>query len=211
VSWLIGEVWPWMLLAAACGALTTVALMTTRVTVERWVELLVEPPTPADAVNAPGSTEDSGPTAAPVADTSPFPALPGAPDERPWEAEELWSRPARLTEPAGGRRREGADAWSEAAASWRTWAQEAASERPVPADGDDGLFEADREAERRGRGVLVPAPDRGPAALRPPLDDDPFPYARPVEASEYTPPVFPVAGADGRPLGGRPAPERRTP
>jgi hypothetical protein len=200
-----------MLLAAACGALTTVALMTTRVTVERWVELPVEPPTPADGPSAAGtgSTDESGRTAAPVAETSPFPGLPGAPDERPWEAEELWSRPARLSEPAGGRRREGADAWSEAAASWRTWAQEAASERPAPADGDAGLFEADREAERRGLGVLVPAPDRGPAAVRPPLDDDPFPYARPVEASEYTPPVFPLPGADGRSTGG-PAPERRT-
>jgi hypothetical protein len=103
---------------------------------------------------------------------SPFPVAAGGP--APWEEEELWSRPARVA--AGGQARRPKDEWAEAAENWRSWADEAtgrgfsgvglSGEALDPVDRD--LFAADREPT----GGLEEAPE----------EDDPFPYARPVEA-----------------------------
>jgi hypothetical protein len=189
MSWLVGQVWPWMLLAWVLGAVVTTVSMTTRVTVEKWVELPAEPADPPfvhASEPAPTAVVEQ-PTPQP-ASASPFPSLPGSPGQRPWEAEELWSRPARIAEPAGGAHRfrpHEPDEWSEAASSWRSWAEEAvngtASE--APADGDT------RAVGREPRPIgLVPAPE-----------EDPFPYARPVEASGYSTPNLPAL-RDERPV-----------
>lgn len=169
MSWLIGQVWPLLVLAAALGAVCTAVLMTTRVKVERWVSAApVERAFPVlGEVSAPEAAKPQ-PAAPAVRPSSPFPPLAGhAPDERPWEAEELWSRPARLAV-GSGQRRSSKDEWTEAAANWRTWADEAAGRTFVDAEAavdDDDLFAADREAERLAVG------------------EDDFPFARPVEAA----------------------------
>jgi hypothetical protein len=203
MSWLLAQVWVWMLAAGAAGAALTTWSMTTRVTVEKWVEERREP-----VVGAPGPTSPVAPVAeeppapaAPPADQdaaatapgSPFPVLPGAPEERPWEAEELWSRPARLAEPTG-KHRARTDEWSDAATNWRSWAEEATGRGPSapPAvAGDDDLFAADREAERLGLEAGVFPVSLEPREPQPHPGDDPFPYARPVEAADYTPPYVP--------------------
>lgn len=138
--WLVTQLWPWLLLAAGLGAAVTALAVLTRVPVPapaagngdepRAVEPWDEAP-PAE-----GPADE--PTAALRPMASPFPVLAGhAPDDRPWEAEELWSRPARLA--AGTHRATTADEWSDAAQNWRGWAQEAtgaerAPELPRPED-----------------------------------------------------------------------------
>jgi hypothetical protein len=152
MSWLVTQLWPWMLLSAALGAVVTTALSTTRVTVERWVEVAETPAPSVPSTPDPTPVVEVEEPAAPPEPASPFPALPGASEERPWEAEELWSKPARLAGPGDRKRRTSPDEWSEAASSWRTWAEEAVTGRPVGRD-DDGWegdgWEADRDRQRR--------------------------------------------------------------
>lgn len=101
MTWLIGELWPSLVLAAVLGAVATVLLMTTRVSVERWVREEAEPsvrPFPVlGGLAAPAEPEVTSATGVLAGPSSPFPPLAGHdPGDRPWEAEELWSRPARL-------------------------------------------------------------------------------------------------------------------
>lgn len=188
MSWLVSQLWPLLALAAALGAVCTALLMTTRVRVERWVRQEPVAPRPfpvlgaGAAASAPPVREEALVVAA---GSSPFPPLAGhGPDERPWEAEELWSRPARLAV-GSGRRRTSSDEWSKAAASWRSWADEATGRAYVdpgaPVD-DDDLFAADREAERR-EGQCAVLPDRFGGTPSDEVAEDDFPYARPVEAN----------------------------
>lgn len=195
MTWLAVQLWPFLALAAVLGALVTVVLMTTRVSVERWERNDAQPavrpfPVLADVAAAAAPQADAADRRA-ARSSSPFPPLAGHdPDDRPWEAEELWSRPARLAVSAGQRRTSN-DEWSEAAENWRTWADEATGRAYVDTGAsatDDDLFAADREAERLGhaRAPLFPGSPRQVAAdgFDGGLDDeDDFPFARPVEAN----------------------------
>lgn len=220
--WLAGQLWPLLLGSFLLGAATVVLWGQRRETHEVWEDVPVPAPAAgeAEAASRAGSAgsedgspddEDVAPTAAaatgvPVpidADdpSSPFPvaAVGGS---SPWEAEELWSRPARVG--AQGESRRPKDEWAEAAENWRSWADEATgrgfgaapvADDPVSAR-DRDLFAADREVESpspvgRAAGTTARPPetsDDEPVDVFPahPEDssagDDVFPYARPVEA-----------------------------
>lgn len=220
--WLAGQLWPLLLGSFLLGAATVVLWGQRRETREVWEDVPV--PAPA-AVEAPGEgSEDErpdsegaaptapAPTGVPVpidADdpTSPFPvtATDGA---STWEADELWSRPARVA--ARGESRRPKDEWADAAENWRSWADEATGrgfggapvgDDPVSAR-DRDLFAADREVEGPGPGggsaaPLSGGPETGDDGARDePVDvfpahpgdsdteDDVFPHARPVEAPQ---------------------------
>ncbi len=100
--WLAGQVWPFLVAATLAGAFGTLVASVGTVRVERWVEPPVreaEPhagsPEQPDAQPAGNPGASARPAEAAAEPDSPFPALLGQPDVRPWEAEELWSRPAR--------------------------------------------------------------------------------------------------------------------
>ena len=94
MTWLAGQVWPYLLVSTLAGVVLTVVMSTRTHKVERWVPVPVEDVEPLrerreDPEEAPHAA-DPGPEP-----SSPFPPLLGQPDARPWEAEELWSRPVR--------------------------------------------------------------------------------------------------------------------
>lgn len=221
--WLAGQLWPLLLASFLLGAATVVLWGQRRESREVWEDVPV--PVPPAAVDAPsaGSEDDrpaaegaaqpaGAPNGVPVpidADdpSSPFPVAASG-GASPWEAEELWSRPARVG--AHGESRRPKDEWTEAAENWRSWADEATGrgfggapvgDDPVSAR-DRDLFAADREVEAPGPGEGSAAPLSGrpeigdDTARDEPVDvfpahpgdsdgtDDVFPYARPVEAPQ---------------------------
>ncbi len=118
MTWLVTQVWPWMLLTALLGAVLTALATTTRVTTQRWVahDTAEERSDGADGLDLTGhvrftvtgsstggTTHRGQPAREPLAGGvaggvggSPFPALPGHDASyRPWEQEELWSGPAK--------------------------------------------------------------------------------------------------------------------
>lgn len=216
--WLAGQLWPLLLASFLLGAATVVLWGQRRESREVWEDVPV--PVPPAAVEAPGAASEGdradGEGAAPTADastgvpvpidaddpSSPFPvaATGGA---SPWEADELWSRPARVG--AQGESRRPKDEWAEAAENWRSWADEATGRgfAGVPT-GDDPVSARDRDLFAADREVDAPRPagaaggasrpsetgDDEPVEVFPahPADsgteDDVFPYARPVEAPQ---------------------------
>ena len=155
MTWLLGQLWPFLLLSALLGAATVVVLGVRRESVEVWEDVPVAPPpaqpdVPEDATeeDAPAPTTVGTPVPVDADDPStPFPVA-AADGPAPWEAEELWSRPARLG--AGGEPRRPKDEWTEAAENWRSWADEATGRGYAGVDDatsarDRDLFAADRD------------------------------------------------------------------
>ncbi len=176
MTWVAQELTTWLFLAFALGVLAGVLLSLTRVTVEKWVEVPVEAaPEPDTATSETAEAEapvDTGPEpeAEPV-----FPLLEG--EEAPWQHQEAWSRPATPVRSSHAGARE-LDEWDDAAANWRTWADEATGresqpEEPLPGGG------------RRVAGGS-PVAEPPPAYEAPPVAEDPFPGAP-------EPDPFPVA------------------
>ncbi len=137
--WLALQLWPWLVLAALVGAATTYHFSIAKVRSERFVETPVEVPeqlTPAAKVEvdtAPPQSNEAQDASSDVEFESPFPVL-SSDDPAPWQEEELWSKPARVSaEPNRSR-----DEWSEAATNWRDWA-DAAAGKHVDADSEDEL------------------------------------------------------------------------
>lgn len=178
--WLAGQLWPLLVVSAVLGAACVALWGPRRVTVEEWQEV---PVTPEPAAADEADDEEPGTTPGPAASTSvtaplevdaddptsPFPgAAPGRP--APWEEEELWSRPARVG--ASGQVRRPKDEWTEAAESWRSWADEAAgrgapgpSGHPPLDPTDRDLFAADRATSKPSEGGAAtdgPGPGTGP-------------------------------------------------
>jgi hypothetical protein len=197
VTWLAAELWPYLVLSGVLGFVVTVLMSVRRLKVRRVVvpvaQVAVVAAEEAAAVPepAPAPPEAVGVAAEPVA--SPFPVVPGL-GERPWEAEEEWSRPVRAVpgrhvpvtsagvgSPNGGSSPE--SDWDDAAASWRAWAEEATGRRQQPDHGEPS-YGAPASVEP----VESPFP---PGAIDTPFryDDAPFPHAQPVEA----PGAFPYA------------------
>jgi hypothetical protein len=99
MTWLVGQVWPYLVASGLAGALLTVVMSIRTIKVERPVEVPVEVPellpVAADEPEQPSAVDG------PAVPASPFPGYRGQPDARPWEAEELWSRPvSNLATPA---------------------------------------------------------------------------------------------------------------
>jgi hypothetical protein len=168
MTWLVQEIWLWMVLAAVAGAVLTGFFSTTEVKTERWV------PTPVPEESEP----EEAPAAAPVASgpaeeqdeviTSPFPEFQATSGPRPWEEEELWTRPVRgasaaappadaATDPETHTETHTEtevgeiDEWAEAANSWRGWAAETTAVETAAAEPDvEGAPEASGPHPRRG-------------------------------------------------------------
>ncbi|QIK66104.1 hypothetical protein G7072_06880 [Nocardioides sp. HDW12B] len=205
MTWLLGQLWSFLLLSALLGAATVVVWSVRRESVEVWEDVPVAPPVvepeasdPADDEEQPTPTAVGTPLPVDADDpSSPFP-VSTADGPAPWEAEELWSRPARLG--AGGEPRRPKDEWTEAAENWRSWADEATGRGYAAADDttssrDRDLFAADRDLFAADRDEEQPAAAAGPATEPSGYDEpvevfpgmgaqepDVFPYARPVEA-----------------------------
>jgi hypothetical protein len=93
MTWLATQVWPFLLLSALAGAFLTVVMSIRTTKVERAVEVPVDVPEllPIAGEESEQPSVPDGPAVA----ASPFPGYRGEPDARPWEADELWSRPVR--------------------------------------------------------------------------------------------------------------------
>jgi hypothetical protein len=204
MSWLVGQLWPWMLVSMALGSVLTTLLATRREKVERWV--LDEPADPAaqqvDVVDVIAAAT-TVPVAAPAlraASTSPFPEFRGeAAGPRPWEEEELWSRPVRraATHAKGPTADE---KWDDAADNWRTWAEAAtgqAAERGAALAAVAGpLSDEELFAQARSETHLDDADrdddtdddiDHPGARTGGPIDDyDDFPHDEPVDVPVRT-------------------------
>ena len=221
--WLAGQLWPLLLTSFLLGAATVVVWGQRRESVEVWEVVPVAPPgsrddgpqgaadpDPDPASGATGAASVGAPVPIDADDpASPFPVA-ATDGPAPWEADELWSRPARVGAQAEARRPK--DEWAEAADNWRSWADEAtgrgfggapSGNDPVSAR-DRDLFAADREVEPPILGTgpadgatapVVDGPGTGDdAGSDDPLDvfptgpdgagrdEDVFPFARPVEA-----------------------------
>ena len=234
--WLAGQVWPFLLLAAALGAVLVVALSTRRVTVERWVTAPVHERVDEPLPDVPAEVEATEAPAKPVVEpaASPFPTIAAAPDEpAPWEKEELWSRPVKPVSTASGRGPQ--DEWADAAQNWRTWADEATGraqedeepETPTEPDAwrrrevssqDHDLFAADRDAETHQDPFPHAEPLEAssfrydqPVDTPLPRSQDPFPFATPVEAPSALPPTDPFPAFAGSPAVDEPQGETATP
>lgn len=203
MTWLLGMLWPLLLASFALGAATVVLWGLRRESVEVWEDVPLPSPSAtssaglAGGVTADGSRSLPSATAPGPIDTddpdSPFPVAP-TDGPAPWEQEELWSRPARVS--SSGEARQKKDEWATAAENWRSWADEATGRGYGAGDrsgGDDvsardrALFAADREVEppqgQGGPGPDQPGDETFPADLTESTEgDDPFPFARPVEA-----------------------------
>lgn len=192
--WLIGHLWPFMLLAAVLGAVLTTVFSTRTVTVERWVATPAAAPDESEDP-AEARLEEPAPSAAGAGTrtepSSPFPVAVSAGEPAPWEQEELWSRPAKLASPSAARGQ--VDEWDDAAQNWRSWADEASGKAPTPtdvvADGDRAAGGPDRGAPRPSDRDLFAADRDLFAADRDAEQEDPFPHAAPVEAFRYDRPV----------------------
>src|SRR5690349_16083307 len=118
--WLAEQMVLWLGLSFALGLVSAVAMTVRRVTTERWEEVPVEPEAAA-RVEVSAAKAEAGEADAPADDEapqSPFPTLEGAEDPAPWQQEEHWSRPARVSAHARGTGP--SDEWEEAASNWRT-------------------------------------------------------------------------------------------
>src|SRR5688500_12456591 len=119
MTWLVQEIWLWMVLSGLAGAVLTGFFSTTEVKTERWVPTPVpaEPQVeeaPAPVAVATGPVEEE-------AFSSPFPEFQATSGPRPWEEEELWTRPARAAATPVAPTADD-DEWDAAADSWRSWA-----------------------------------------------------------------------------------------
>ncbi len=210
MTWLLGQLWPILVLSALLGAATVVVWGVRRESVEVWEDVPVPPPAARPDPSDAGSDEAAEPlpttvgTPLPVdADdpSTPFP-VSTADGPAPWEAEELWSRPARVG--AGGEPRRSKDEWTEAAENWRSWADEATGRGyggvdDAVATRDRDLFAADRDLFAADRDQEPPeghaagtapraTPATGPATPATGPATEPTTYDEPVE-------VFPGRGA----------------
>lgn len=140
--WLVEQLWLWMAVAAALGAALTVGMSVGAVKVERWGDIAhPSPATPTGQSSGSGEEALAGTPAETstsaacsssehtAADASgqgitadPFPAYRGPEGERPWELEELWSRPARVVTSSADD--PSTDEWDLAAQEWRHLADE---------------------------------------------------------------------------------------
>lgn len=201
--WLIGQIWPLLLASALAGATVVAFWGQRRVATQAWEDVpIAAEPEPDEPLE--GAEEDHGgslgTSVAVDADDpdSPFPLAPG--QTPTWEAEELWSRPVQR-EAAGDRttrpRQRGrtsepdlpADEWDEAAQHWRTWAAGATGrgyDAEAATESGNRLDPTDRDLFAADRGASGDSPSGGGEAsfAAPGAENDDFPYARPVEASE---------------------------
>jgi hypothetical protein len=172
MTWLAGQVWPFLVLSGLAGAFLAVAMSIRTTKVVHPVEVPVEVPEllPVAAARDQHSVPDGS-----AVPSWPFPSYRGQPEARPWEAEELWSRPVRTPATPATRGTEEpvaqADVWDVAAGSWRDWAAAARAGSSEPA--------ATPPPEETAHGSLPGLPG-SPFPALPPGDD--FPYAEPVEA-----------------------------
>lgn len=154
MTWVAEQLWIWLVVSGVLGAAVTTwfSLGTTRR--ERWVTVPQdatlardEEPLQVDAPDVAERLMAATHTAVPVGasagrraptlwdEDTPLPEHPYPPyrgpgeDERPWENEELWSRPVRRAARVAA---VAADEWDLAAESWRTWAEDAAVADPAP-------------------------------------------------------------------------------
>src|SRR5688572_17386094 len=100
MTWLVQEMWLWMALSGLAGAVLTGFFSTTEVKTERWVPTPApaEPEVevaPATVVAASASASASAPVEEDEVFPSPFPEFQATSGPRPWEEEELWTRPVR--------------------------------------------------------------------------------------------------------------------
>ena len=179
--WLAQQMWLWLVLSALTGAALTTAMSLKKVTVERWVEQ------PGGAGREPRRRWRRRPPRRRGPRTrrrtrrhadgepfgAPFPEYRGAAmTPSPWEQQERWSKPARVSPSHGG---SPADEWSEAATSWRDWASEATGKPPRAKAGEPGPT---RRQAGPGRGRAGRGPTTGtcsPPTARPtapPSHDD---------------------------------------
>ena len=234
--WLAGQIWPFLLLAALLGAGLVLALSTRKVTVERWVFVREAQPetTSDDEQDEPEQQEkaEKKPAAQEEAPASPFPVAAAVGEPAPWEQEELWSRPAKVV--SSGTSRGPKDEWADAAQNWRSWADEATGKdqdapedegrdseddgwRPAqPSEADRDLFAADREAETSNDPFPHAKPVEATFRYDEPVDtplprsDTPFPFAQPVDATPL-PPTDPFPPFGGPPGTGASTPQAATP
>ncbi|GAA1925707.1 hypothetical protein GCM10009815_20340 [Nocardioides marmoribigeumensis] len=173
MTWVAQELAPWLVLAFVLGVVAGAALSLTRVSVEKWVEVPL-PPAPE-----PETAEEDTTPATPVVETGTAPEEPVFPtlEDGAWEQEEAWSRPVRPVR-ASTQSSAHKDEWDDAAANWRTWADEAAG-REASATDEPEPREPLPGGDRRVAGA-APAPPSSPArssAEPSSAEPDPFPTA----------------------------------